>query len=573
MKYRNITFWGITGCCLFCFLQYKYSFYFYYIEQLQVFPVTWKYFWDAWSEPVGIASYLSGFLLQFFSVPYAGALITSCLLLAVGVLVQRIFGLMMPALLLILTFLPLHLDMNYRLQGTVSFLFLLIAFLLYIHINKPWRRFASGLLLLPVLFWLGGSVMSLFVVSVISRELLYRKRLWYCSLLLLVGLAVIFYLSVYSAWQGEYRMILFPDLYYEPLLKTEKIYYAWIVFFTSILFIRWLRVEKDVSGTTKGLFILSAECLIFLFVLYRIGYNDDSILQENMKQDYYLRTEQWNKIIETFSADKANIQTMSILNLALASRGELGDKLFHYPQSGKECLLPEWDSTLPNAIALSDLNFHLGNIAAAQELAFEGNVSSLKGNPRLLQRLVQTNLIYGAYPVAEKYIRLLEQTLFYRKWANRQRKYLYNDKCVQDDILLGPKRKSLIGNGNYAVNPVAWRTLEQLAINNPDNPMAFQYLLAWHMLGKTLKAFNALYDKYYRTPVWPSLSVSHQEAIVALFQDSPSVWAQKGVGLKVEQRFGAFNQDMIDKHGYVNFETVMETSYGDTYWFYLMFKK
>ncbi|MCD8270806.1 MAG: DUF6057 family protein, partial [Parabacteroides sp.] len=64
-----------------------------------------------------------------------------------------------------------------------------------------------------------------------------------------------------------------------------------------------------------------------------------------------------------------------------------------------------------------------------------------------------------------------------------------------------------------------------------------------------------------------------QEAIIALFQEQPSVWAKKGVSLSVEQHFGAFNQDMIDKHGYVNFREVMSSSYGDTYWFYLMFKK
>lgn len=46
------------------------------------------------------------------------------------------------------------------------------------------------------------------------------------------------------------------------------------------------------------------------------------------------------------------------------------------------------------------------------------------GNPRMLKRLVQTNLIYGAYPVAEKYIRILENTFYYKDWAKSQRKFL-----------------------------------------------------------------------------------------------------------------------------------------------------
>lgn len=286
-----------------------------------------------------------------------------------------------------------------------------------------------------------------------------------------------------------------------------------------------------------------------------------------------MRTEQWNEIISCFSAEKANLQTLSVLNLALACNNELGDKLFHYPQLGKEGLLPEWDSTLPSAIALSEINYHIGNIAFAQKFAFEGCLSSVNSNPRLLQRLVQTNLIFGAYPVAEKYIGILEQTLFYRKWAKEQRKYLYNDSCVEEDPILGGKRKALIGNRQYAVSAFVPKILEQLAVNNPNNSIAFQYLLAHHLLGKTLSKYNELYEKYYRTKIWPSLSICHQEAIIALFQEQPSVWAKKGVSLSVEQHFGAFNQDMIDKHGYVNFREVMSSSYGDTYWFYLMFKK
>lgn len=85
--------------------------------------------------------------------------------------------------------------------------------------------------------------------------------------------------------------------------------------------------------------------------------------------------------------------------------------------------------------------------------------------------------------------------------------------------------------------------------------------------------FEALHAKYYHTKVWPSLSVNEQEAVIALEQDNPSVWVHKGVSLKVEQRFGAFNQDMHEKHGFMNFAEVMAAEYGDTYWFYLMFQK
>ena len=74
-----------------------------------------------------------------------------------------------------------------------------------------------------------------------------------------------------------------------------------------------------------------------------------------------------------------------------------------------------WNKSTTISALLSDVYFTMGNVAAAQEMAFESNIGALcDGNPRMTQRLVQTNLIYGAYPVAEKYIAVLENTSIIR---------------------------------------------------------------------------------------------------------------------------------------------------------------
>lgn len=36
-------------------------------------------------------------------------------------------------------------------------------------------------------------------------------------------------------WQPEYRMIVLPDFYYEPLLKANKLYWAWLAFLSGLL--------------------------------------------------------------------------------------------------------------------------------------------------------------------------------------------------------------------------------------------------------------------------------------------------------------------------------------------------
>ncbi len=83
--------------------------------------------------------------------------------------------------------------------------------------------------------------------------------------------------------------------------------------------------------------------------------------------------------------------------------------------------------------------------------------------------------------------------------------------------------------GQYAVSADLLEVWERLAVNNPDRSVAFQYLLSFHLLGKTLNRFDELHRKYYRTKVWPSLSIHQQEAVIALLsKDSPDCGPKKG---------------------------------------------
>lgn len=574
MKYKTILFWGIVCCCLFTFLQFQYKFFFYYQEQLQLFPLTEQYFIDTVSEPAGLAFYLSGFIIQFFALPCMGALLTTFLLVAVALLLYGILRKVSPsgvcgllALFPVAMLLLYHLDINYRIQGTVSFLFMLVFIRLYLYFDRFPLRLILSVLMVFLLFWIAGPVMSLFVVCIILLEVLQRKQGWFYFPVLLFELIIITYASMLFAWQGEYRLIALPDLYYEPLMKSKYSLFPWILLLVSLILAWWFRKKSWFDN--RWLFWI--QLVPFFAFLYWRTATEKRTLYKNMEQDYYLRTEQWDRIISSFSMEHADIQTMNVLNLALACKGELGEKLFCYPQVNAGCLIPEWNSSLGSAIVLADINYYIGNVIFAQKFAFEGYVASAFGSVRLLQCLVRTNLITGDYPVAEKYIKLLEQTLFYRDWADRQRRYLYNDANVLQDLSYGEKRKGLLRDDQYQEAISGLEILEYLSTNNPDNPLPLQYLVSYSLLRKDLKTFTRLYQKYYRTKVWQSLAVSQQEAVVALYQKNPAVWAQKGVSMKVEQRYGAFDQDMIEKHSFLNFREVMATSFGDTYWFYLMF--
>ena len=235
--------------------------------------------------------------------------------------------------------------------------------------------------------------------------------------------------------------------------------------------------------------------------------------------------------------------------------------------------MAEWDHTVENALTLSEIYYQLGDIASAQKFAFEGNLSSQAGgNPRLLQLLVKTNLIFGAYPVARKYLYILQQTWGYRDWANEWMNYT-NDEAVAKHPELGPKRLGLRGQGEMAVSGQLPKVLEQLMRNDPSNPMPVQYLTTYYLLNVNLKAFLALKEAHYGSPAWPKLTVPQQEAMVALLQQQPTEWVKHGVSLKVEHHFNEFDRDMNRYHNQMNVKEIMAEHYGTTYWYYLMFNR
>lgn len=579
MRYTKQIYWTIVCCSLFLFLQHGYKYHFYYLEQLQLFLFSGRYASDTILQPGGLSLYVSRFLVQFQLLPFAGALIHALLLTATGILTQKFLKQTAPEpATYLISLLPtgmlllLHLDANYKLQGTVAFLLMLIALLLYTRISSPVRRSILGTILTLLLYYIAGPVASLFAGMAILQDFLHKKPKPALSLIYLPAFLIPGLITLFSGGEGTCRMIFLPLAYYDPLLRSITIYFAWIALPVCLLLAYFLRKTAETSFSKKQLIVLFAQLIPLYFFFIWILHKDNRAFLENMQQDYYLRTEQWDKIISEFPGEnKSNMQTMNVLNLALAQKGALGDRLFDYKQLGHKTLLDSWDSATPSAIALCDIYYHIGDIAAAQKLAFEGMVASINdGNVRLLKRLIETNLIFGEYPVAGKYIALLEQTLLYRKEASEYRRFLENDEAVEKDAILGGKRKGLINGKQYAVSNFTPKTLEMLAVNNPANQLPMQYLLAICLTNKDLKHFRTLLEKYLRTDVLPALSKSHQEAVIAMEQHNPGFWIKNGVSTKTEQQFRAFDFDMGSPQ-VPNFKEKMESSHGDTYWYYVLF--
>jgi hypothetical protein len=443
----------------------------------------------------------------------------------------------------------------------------------YVRIGKSSHRLSAGLLALPALYYLAGPVANLAAVLIVVWEMQRGELRWYTSLLLLAETLLLSSASVWMGMMGSFRLAMLPDAYLDPLLQDKKIYIPWIAFFASTVLT--LLFKKRLGFLARNpLPWTGVQFLVLVLAGYGLIHQSrDKSLEKLEELNYYMQKERWNDIITSASEATENPEVTSYLNLALARNGELGEKLFFYQQSDFKSLIPEWDFTPFTSALLSNIHFCMNNVASAQKYAFEGNLTSIsEGCPNLLQRLVETNLIYGAYPVAEKYINLLEQTLFYKKWASSRRKFLRNDTLVESDPLLGNKRRSLFNADKQpAESSVLVDVLEKLAINNPSDQSSMQYLTSILLVNRDLTRFKSLLEKHYGTRVWPGLTRSQQEAVLAISPDAAYGWAH-GVSYATGERFDEFRKASYDNQGGADPNEAM-SGFKDTFWYFLLFTK
>lgn len=583
MKLKVIAFWLVVSAALFVFLQEYSKFHFYFIEQSQLFQLSWEYISDKLLLPGGLALVLSEFLVQFFIVPYAGAAITTGLLVLAGLAVRGIVRRIVPEtnlfflyLLPVILIMFIHFDFNYLVYGTVALDMMLGVFLLCLHISDDKWRMGAEVILAPVLFGLLGAVALLFAVLVLVYELFNKTHRWYWVLLsgflaILCGIC-----SVRFAALGEYRFAFLPDAYYHMALNPKPVIYdSWISLPLILMVAFWLKRKQKTTGKK----MLIAGCAVQLMLLGALcwwgvpKFGDEKAIKVK-ELDYHARTEQWDRIIEANKGKLTNYLNICYLNMALAQKGELADRAFSFDQKGPLGLMVAWNKTEQISVLLSEITFAIGNPALSQEMAFEAYATAIgEGNPRALKRLVQTNLIYGEYPVAEKYIKVLENTLCYSSWASSQRKFLYNDAEVEKDPVLGRMRKCLSKENYLSEMNNMEKDLRVIAEANPSNKGAIEYLGLFFLMSKDLANFKNMLKYYYGTDVLPKLPKSFQEAVITLSETDPDYWKSFNISPAVMQRFAEYKKQVLaNKNNAKALPGLMYRAYGDTYWFYYMFK-
>jgi len=545
--------------------------------------------------PGGPVEWITQFFLQFFYFNLLGAFFVSALSLSIFIIIYKFIKKIGDfRYSLILSFLPVSLLLiiqnhyNFPLIITVKYLFALIFFLVYVKIPERYKVFFIPLSCL-IYYILGGWVYLFYVVICMLHELLFRENRKKYIYAVLNSLVYFIYPYIAARYLftinlKEAYFYIMPDSFYSwPFIFNLNLYFY--LFFLSFpvlqialfVYLKYIKVKvKKQKKLQARLHHISAQSIfIVLAGLLILFFSFDRQEKKEIQIDYLAEQGRWDELLNiSRGIEEYNVLVNFNVNSALYHTGQLLDNLFDYPQmKGTDGLFLE---NIPRdaQTTTSDLYFDLGHINASQVMAYEGQ-TKFGYNPRMLKRIVMTNIINEEYDIAKKFLDILNKSILHKKWVKHYRNYLFNESLIKSDSLIQLKRK-LIPKFDFfiAISANADKDLIELLKKNENNKMAFEYLMAYYLLDYRLEDLPEHLDKFKKLG-YRKYPRNIEEALLLIRFISPSenVAFDYSINPKTIEQFEHFNSILSKFENKLKAKTALRKEFYNTYWYYVLYIK
>lgn len=482
-----ISAWGILVVCIYLFQYYRLWSW----ESNHLFLYDGAYCSDALSQTGGLALLIASFISQLFHTPFIALL---CMAGIYFLIIRSLSGAYrcvgttsgwMGWMFVPIGFLFLCVENDYyRLQGHIAFLISVASLWGYLSYmpSSYVLRSTTGLLATILLYHAAGPMAWMFAIGAwIADCSMYGKR-GMTSILYPLMMLVAGYASHHWAWVETLEKAFLPALYYDTDVTYFFPTYAEASFIIMFLFwavfgkSAWMKRAQWLVSLSGAVGAFGCTCYMFHAIHSDSGY-------KIIKEQYYTECEEWQKIVD-MSDEMTRNYYICYLHLALAQQGVLPDRIPYYRVFDESHLSTPSPVLKHRHALLSKAYYYMGDADAAFLSAKESNESTPGAcNPYQLKILVQTSLAKGDYRSAERYIGLLEKTLFYDDWAREQRRFLNNpDWMKQDEVLNGLYLSTTIRHAEPSKDRLKQRMKNLLDVN-PSNKVLHQLYVAYLMLG------------------------------------------------------------------------------------------
>lgn len=558
-----------------------------YHRQDPVFLHDSRFFQNFLTYPGGLLEWLSGLLSQFYLFPIVGSLVVLVLLCVVYVLMRLCFDHFKADM----TILPVMLlggmsaYYNHPLSVTLGVIVALGSVLLILKIpnHKPVVRNGVFILLFLTCYYVAGGFSHFFALLCLGDVLQHTNRNSKAKLIA-SGIILITAAGIpFVAWYAFFQVSL--QAAYLALLPFGESYpfQMPVLFFLSIFLILALKqLPKFDLVRTK---ISSKRFVrpIFLSVVLVAGalLNWFAVEMESkllLAMDRAARNENWKDVFR-YANDKHtnqhNVSVTFLANQALCFEGVLLSNMFRLPQSaGLDGLMLMGAVGLSGTLPNSDFYFRLGHLNEARHWAHEA-LAAKGETPKILERLIQVNLLLGEDQAARKFVNVLRKVPFQKEPAEQYADLLDFPESFELPAAL-QKIKSFAPPEDFINNryrPIS--DLQKLIHSSPNNRMAVDYYMAWYLL-KGRVGIIRRDIAFLKEAGYDKLPRHIQEALLFYMANT----GEKEVDLagytmekQIFQRFFHYNQ-ILSKHRGNKRAAVRELAkyHGDTFWFYVMFR-
>jgi hypothetical protein len=542
--------------------------------------------------PGGLSDWLTALLMQFWFSDFVISLfLTICFWIVAWLTRKWIETLtenrpirtmyLIPACFLLI----LHSQYYFPLGITVALIINLAAMNMFIRWAPKQQavRAAAGFAVAGLLFWMTGGAFLVFILLCGANDLFYRKQIAN-GLLLLIFMPVLPYAASATVLLVPLKEAYFHNLIFEIITNLwinayilPAFYVITLVFFLAVK-IPWIRnlLKKipEIASVWKyaaGMLFLVGGTIFLGFESYnKTAY---LILQTN----HDIKEHRWSDVIERVPDWPSATPLFSFqANIALYHSGMLLNRMFAIPQPlGTLGLLMDFDWCSACAEATGTLYWELGFVSEAQHWTHEAYEQ--KGfTPSLLKRLGMIYMMKGDQEAAKKYFRNLKLVPFQGVAAE----YLLriNDspleraqdpECNTIQSLMPVNEAAMTGNPSLL-------QLNVLLQRNPKNKMAFEYMIAYHLLaGNMQEIVNHIPD--FKTLGYTGLPGHVQEALLFIASQTQNFnedLIYNSVDRRTYERFLEYRQILLKYQGKNTLaRQELQKQFGDTYWFYLMYYK
>lgn len=433
--------WLLTigmAIAVYTFWLYLYPFAMLWREQMQLFLWNGDYLLERLAVPGGVARYISEFLVQFFYDIRIGALIMTLLIVATQLLMWRLLRKEGQQPYYFLSFIPaVYL---WYLMGDVTLLMTLptaIVLMMALLVAQPQKRLPClivSMVSIPLGYWLLGPVIGWVILY--NLRWLKEQTVRWSSAFWMIALIVLYLVCILgSSWMVAYPLQeLFQGVGYSVYGETRLLYIVWLL---GLAIVALPYVGQLVRSMSKGIEWGGVVAVVVgALLLIPQGYRADDY--DEIEYDVMLRMGLWQRI--TRKSERKEPKTVACVITAKYAQWRNG-------QQGQMEMDPSWlnpkvviNSQL-SAFMACELYFQMGMVRMSQRAAFEAmEAVYCNKSGRALRRLAETALITGEDEVASKYLSILEETLYYRRWAQETRQYLGHPERIGNHPTYGRLR-------------------------------------------------------------------------------------------------------------------------------------